>query len=75
VYGIEWDSKTVKHYVDGQVYGTTDISSETDGFDVFHKPFYIVLNVAVGGNWPRPPDQTTIWPQKMMVDWVRVYQK
>lgn len=74
-YTIEWDAKTVKHSVDGWVYKTTDISSKTDGFEVFHKPFYIILNVAVGGNWPGPPDGTTVFPQKMTVDWVRVYQK
>ncbi|MDD5377469.1 MAG: glycoside hydrolase family 16 protein, partial [Candidatus Gracilibacteria bacterium] len=39
------------------------------------RPFYIILNLAVGGNWPGPPDQTTIFPQRMLVDWVRVYQK
>lgn len=75
VYGIEWDEKTVKHTVDGQIYQIADISSDTDGFDVFHKPFYVILNVAVGGDWPGSPDGTTIFPQKMLVDWVRVYQK
>lgn len=75
VYGLEWDAKTVKHTVDGHAYQITNIESQTDGFEVFHRPFYIILNVAVGGNWPGSPDQTTIWPQKMLVDWVRVYQK
>lgn len=75
IYGIEWDETTVKYYVDGRVYGTADISHKTDGFEVFHRPFYIILNLAVGGNWPGPPDQTTIFPQRMLVDWVRVYQK
>jgi beta-glucanase (GH16 family) len=35
----------------------------------------MVLNIAVGGNWAGPPDDTTVWPQDMVVDWVRVYQK
>lgn len=74
-YAVEWDEKTIKHSVDGWVYETTDISKTTDGFDVFHKPFYLILNVAVGGNWPGSPDETTIFPQKMTVDWVRVYRK
>lgn len=74
IYGIEWNDKTVKHSVDGQVYRITDISSKADGFDVFHKPFYIILNVAVGGTWPGYPDETTKWPQRMLVDWIRVYQ-
>jgi beta-glucanase (GH16 family) len=38
-------------------------------------PYYMVLNIAVGGNWAEPPDNTTVWPQQMVVDWVRVYQQ
>ncbi len=38
-------------------------------------PFFIILNVAVGGNWPGPPDNTTVFPQQMLVDYVRVYTK
>jgi beta-glucanase (GH16 family) len=38
-------------------------------------PFYMILNVAVGGAWAGPPDNTTVWPQEMIVDWVRVYQE
>ncbi len=37
-------------------------------------PFFIILNVAVGGNWPGPPDDTTVFPQIMAVDYMRVYQ-
>jgi beta-glucanase (GH16 family) len=40
---------------------------------VFDHPFYLLLNVAVGGDWPGAPDATTIFPQTMMVDYVRVY--
>ena len=75
VFGIEWNATTVRHYVDGTVYQTVDISSHTDGFGVFHRPFFLVLNLATGGDWPGAPDQTTLWPQHMVVDWVRVYQK
>ncbi len=41
---------------------------------VFDHPFFIVLNVAVGGDWPGSPDATTVFPQTMLVDYVRVYQ-
>jgi len=41
---------------------------------VFDHPFYIILNVAVGGKWPGPPDSTTVFPQAMLVDYVRVYK-
>jgi len=42
---------------------------------VFDHPFYIILNVAVGGNWPGDPDPTTSFPQQMLVDYVRVYSQ
>jgi beta-glucanase (GH16 family) len=38
-------------------------------------PYYMVLNIAIGGDWAGPPDKTTVWPQHMVVDWVRVYQQ
>jgi len=38
-------------------------------------PYYMVLNIAVGGAWAGSPDNTTVWPQEMVVDWVRVYQQ
>ncbi len=74
VFAIEWDASAVKYLVDGNVYQTIDISSNRDGFEVFRKPFFIVLNLAVGGDWPGSPDQTTVWPQQMQIDWVHVYQ-
>jgi beta-glucanase (GH16 family) len=42
---------------------------------VFDHPFFIILNVAVGGDWPGSPDSTTVFPQQMLVDYVRVYSK
>jgi beta-glucanase (GH16 family) len=42
---------------------------------VFDHPFFLLLNVAVGGNWPGNPDTTTTLPQEMVVDWVRVYRR
>ena len=41
----------------------------------FDQPFYMVLNLAVGGGWPGPPNADTKFPQKLTIDWVRVYQK
>ncbi|WP_263417160.1 hypothetical protein [Terriglobus albidus] len=41
---------------------------------VFDHPFYLLLNLAVGGDWPKSPDVTTQFPQRMLVDYVRVYQ-
>ncbi|MBV8658699.1 MAG: glycoside hydrolase family 16 protein [Burkholderiales bacterium] len=75
VFGIEWNATTMSYYVDGVVYETVDISSKTDGFEVFQRPFFVILNLAVGGDWPGAPDATTVFPQQMLVDWVRVYQQ
>jgi beta-glucanase (GH16 family) len=41
----------------------------------FNKPFFVLLNLAVGGDWPGNPDATTQFPQQMLVDYVRVYRK
>lgn len=74
VFGVEWDGERVEYYVDGSLYLSVDIGSRADGFESFHKPFFIILNLAVGGDWPGDPDGTTEWPQEMEVDWVRVYR-
>jgi beta-glucanase (GH16 family) len=42
--------------------------------DAFHLPFFLIMNLAVGGNWPGYPDATTEFPQTLRADWVRVYQ-
>lgn len=75
VYGIEWTPQNISYSVDNKTYQSVDISSKTDGYEVFHRPFHLLLNIAVGGDFPGKPDETTVWPQKMQVDWVRVYQK
>ncbi|NNE08666.1 MAG: family 16 glycosylhydrolase, partial [Gemmatimonadetes bacterium] len=62
--------------VDGERYLAIDDRDVPTPADwVFNKsPFFIILNLAVGGNWPGPPDETTVFPQTMLVDYVRVYQ-
>jgi beta-glucanase (GH16 family) len=69
VFVIEWDSTSVQWYVDSIKYYTAYKSSP------FDKRFHLLLNVAVGGNWPGNPNDYTIFPQKMSVDYVRVYQR
>jgi hypothetical protein len=77
VYAIEWDPNEIRWYVDDVKYfSQTNWSSDTNPYPApFNQQFYIILNVAVGGNWAGPPDATTVFPQRMFVDWVRVYQK
>jgi beta-glucanase (GH16 family) len=76
VFAIEWEHGEIRWYVDGIHYSTKN-SWRTDSGAPFPAPFderfHILLNVAVGGNWPGNPDGTTIFPQRMEVDYVRVY--
>ena len=68
-FAIEWDSTSISWFVDSTMYYKTYITQP------FDKRFFLILNVAVGGNLPGSPDYTTYFPQKMAVDYVRVYRK
>ena len=72
VYGIEWTLSSIKGYIDGMVYHT--VSLKTAGQDAFTKPSFLLLNLAVGGDWPGQTVDDSLFPAKMYVDWVRVYQ-
>jgi beta-glucanase (GH16 family) len=75
VYGAAWWSDRIVFLVDGKEFFRITPSSLPAGAKwVFDHPFYLVLNLAVGGNWPGYPDQTTSFPQTMLIDWVRVYE-
>ena len=75
LFAVEWDTSQARFYVDGTLYGTVNKSDFiTGGQWVFDHPFFIILNVAVGGSWPGSPDSTTVFPQQMLVDYVRVYR-
>jgi beta-glucanase (GH16 family) len=78
IFGVEWSPNSINWYVDGDLYQSltpADVSEETNGLGewVFNRPFHIILNVAVGGNLPGSPNENTIFPQRMLVDYVRVY--
>jgi beta-glucanase (GH16 family) len=76
LYAVEWEPGTVRFYVNSSLYATF-IQSQwpAGGTWVFDHLIFIIFNVAVGGNWPGPPDGTTVFPQQMLVDYVRVYTK
>jgi len=73
VFSIVWDSTKIEWLVDNQKYFTGN-KSEVNGNYPFDKPFFFIFNVAVGGNWPGNPDTSTTFPQRMIVDYVRVFQ-
>lgn len=77
VFAMEWEKGEIRWYVDGELYQTQTKWSSTGGaFPApFDQPFHLILNLAVGGAWPGPPDANTVFPQRMTVDYVRVYQK
>ncbi len=75
VYGIEWDQNGIAWFLDGNKYWEANISNNINGTNEFHAPFFILLNMAVGGNWPGNPDPGTNFPDTLFVDYVRVYQK
>jgi beta-glucanase (GH16 family) len=76
IYAVEWEPGTVRFYVDTTLYATFNQSQwPATGTWPFDHPFFIILNVAVGGTWPGSPDATTVFPQQMLVDYVRVYSK
>ncbi len=74
IYAIEWGQDGIRWYFDDQLYFTVT-PKDVPGPWVFDHPFFIVLNLAVGGSWPGYPDATTVFPQDMLVDYVRVYQR
>ncbi|MCU1236104.1 MAG: glycoside hydrolase, family 16 [Candidatus Solibacter sp.] len=76
IYGIEWSSQSVAFFVDGtQYFEVTPAKLPAGKTWVYQHPFFLILNVAVGGTWPGSPDATTVFPQQMLVDWVRVSQR
>lgn len=76
VFEVEWEPDEIRWYMDENLYGILKKANfSTEKPWVFDHPFFIILNVAVGGGWPGYPDETTTFPQMMLVDYVRVYQK
>jgi len=75
VYAVEWRRDDIRWLVDGREYFRVTPASLPAGAKwVFDHPFFVILNLAVGGGWPGDPDATTKFPQQMIVDYVRVYR-
>jgi len=74
VFAIEWEPQAVRFYVDAELYATKTPADLPGGTRwAYDHPFFVILNLAVGGNWPGSPDEATVLPQRMLVDYVRVY--
>ena len=73
VYGIEWTRTSISWYIDSTIYFTSGLGDA--GQNAFANPSFILLNLAVGGNWPGQTIDNSLFPAKLYVDWVRVYQK
>jgi uncharacterized protein (TIGR03437 family) len=75
IFGVVWSPNDVQFQVDSVTYATMTPASLPAGTSwVFNQPFFLLLNVAVGGTWSGYPDATTVFPQSMLVDYVRYYR-
>jgi beta-glucanase (GH16 family) len=75
LFAIEWEPQVIRFYVDDVLYETRSTADLPPGAPwAFDHPFFLVLNVAVGGYWPGDPNATTPFPVDMLVDYVRVYR-
>ena len=83
IYSIEWEPGEIRWYIDGNLYHTandwfTKSDSNADDYTYpapFDQDFFLIMNISVGGGWPGNPDETTVFPQQMAVDYVKVFQK
>lgn len=72
VFSIEWDDRSIKWYVDDNLYH--ELNTTPNELDEFRGEHFLIMNLAVGGNWPGYPDATTEFPQRLIVDYIRVFQ-
>ncbi|HYM86336.1 MAG TPA: glycoside hydrolase family 16 protein, partial [Pseudoxanthomonas sp.] len=73
VYGIEWDANAIRWYLDGNKFHEVNIQNGINGTEEFHRDFFLLLNFAIGGNWPGFTVDDSRFPAKMHVDYVRAY--
>ncbi|MBA2133827.1 family 16 glycosylhydrolase [Capillibacterium thermochitinicola] len=74
VFAMEWDPDEIEFYVDDQLYHVVNKYEIGLSDWVFDHPHFFIINLAVGGNWPGYPDETTVFPQRMEIDYIRVYE-
>jgi beta-glucanase (GH16 family) len=74
VYELRWTKKKLEWYIDGMLYHSVKAESVPGAWPFAGKDFNLLLNLAVGGIWPGNPDEKTVFPQSLYIDWVRVYR-
>ena len=75
VFSTEWSENRISFFVDGKHYKTLTPADLPEGKKwVYDHPFFLLLNFAIGGSWGGNPDATSVFPQEMLIDYVRVYQ-
>ncbi len=75
-FAVEWAPDSVQFFVDDNpYYNVTPANLPTGTNWAFNKKFYLLLNLAVGGSWPGNPDNTTVFPQTMTIDYVRLFKR
>jgi len=74
VYRVDWTPTSINWFIDGVQYHSANIANNINGTEEFHRPFFIILNMAVGGNLPGQTIDESRLPANMLVDYVRVYQ-
>ena len=74
LFSVIWEENEITWLMDDQVFFSIDNTQMNGQPYPFNAPFFFIMNIAVGGNWPGYPDATTEFPQQMVVDCVRVFQ-
>ncbi len=74
VFSLEWKQNQIKWFIDGNLFSTYTSADFGANNYPFNEDFFLIVNLAVGGNWPGSPDALTYFPQWLIVDYIRVYQ-
>ena len=75
VFSLEWEEDEIRWYIDQNLYATINRADIGNNNYPFNERFFFIINMAVGGNLPGSPDASTVFPQHLIVDYIRVYQK
>lgn len=74
LFAVEWEPRQIRFFSDDNLFSTVTPEALSGNW-VFDHPFHVLINLAIGGVWPGYPDESTIFPQQLIVDYVKVYQK